>query len=596
MVTLGLETSPFTRRFFVALLFGLFFVKASWVDRDSPQHAKRTVSLADGREQTLVFSDEFSVDGRSFRDGRDPRWTSIHKDDYTNFALQFYNQDLVTTTNGYLNISSVIQDITFDINDVLNQQQTRQTKNYQSGMVQGWNKFCFTGGILEIRAKLPGKAYVGGLWPAMWLLGNLARATYVGSSNNVWPWSYNTCSAELQPQQLISACNTVNHYNLHAKQGRGAPEIDLLEAMPGHEKLVNTPIHKPYFSTSLQVAPGSNIEDYRPTVAEVPPEGFWYDRGLEYGPNTSINIFFYGMHLSGSTKQASYLADAISANTNLEPTHFESFHTYRLEWEPYSVAALDSDDDGVQARDEKSKSHGPDDPAPTASPTHKSFNQARDGGAEEVGGYIKWYLDDEFLYSIDTMTLAKTGAIIPQEPMYVILNTALSSTWGFPSPCPENCPCDCFDCREERCQCGCPAEMCSNFPAHFLIDYVRVYQRQNGDTGGKGHVVGCSPPLHPTKTYIKGNADLFMKKGDVEPLLPVQTGGTECENAGTRSESAFRDPKGYVSFLGVCSNIFGSPVVLIKSPLRPQSQHLWSAWHVCEEKVCMRRGYHRSRL
>jgi hypothetical protein len=370
--------------------------------------------------------------------------------------------------------------------------------------------------------------------------------------------------------------------------------------MPGHEKLINTPIHKPYFSTSLQVAPGSNIEDYRPTVAEVPPEGFWYDRGLEYGPNTSINIFFYGMHLSGSTKQASYLADAISANTNLEPTHFESFHTYRLEWEPYSVAALD--DDGGKARDENSQTHrsgDPDDPTPTASPTHKSFNQARDGGAEEVGGYIKWYLDDEFLYSIDTMTLAKTGAIIPQEPMYVILNTALSSTWGFPSPCPENCPCDCFDCREERCQCGCPAEMCSNFPAHFLIDYVRVYQRQEGATGDKGHVVGCSPPSHPTKTYIKGNADLDMKKGDVEPLLPVQTGGAECENAGTRSENAVRDPNGYVSFFR--GKLLLARAIFVEGyahqiPHPTQSQHLRSAWRLCEEKVCMRRGYHRSRL
>jgi hypothetical protein len=31
------------------------------------------------------------------------------------------------------------------------------TKNYQSGMVKGWNKFCFTGGIVEVSAKLPGQ-------------------------------------------------------------------------------------------------------------------------------------------------------------------------------------------------------------------------------------------------------------------------------------------------------------------------------------------------------------------------------------------------------------------------------------------------------
>jgi len=219
-------------------------VRGGWVDYDTPLSALSTRSLsgdADEAPWRLVFSDEFNLDGRSFRDGEDPRWTSIHKDDYTNFALQYYNQDLVTTSNGYLNITSIIQDITFDVNDIQSSPTVqKKTKNYQSGMVQGWNKFCFTGGIMEIRARLPGKAHVGGLWPAMWLLGNLARATYVGSSNNVWPWSYDECSPELQAQQLFSACNKVNHYDLEGGRGRGAPEIDLLEAMPGKEKLINT--------------------------------------------------------------------------------------------------------------------------------------------------------------------------------------------------------------------------------------------------------------------------------------------------------------------------------------------------------------------
>ena len=230
-----------------ALLLALLLVQqqraadGGWVDKDTPLGALSTHSLAERDELfRLVFSDEFNVDGRSFHDGEDPRWTAIHKDDYTNFALQYYNRDLVTTQGGYLNITSVVQDVTFDVNDELSTGPSRKTKNYQSGMIQGWNKFCFTGGILEIRARLPGKAHVGGLWPAMWLLGNLARATYVGSSNNVWPWSYDECKADLQPQQLFSACNNVNHYDLHGTQGRGAPEIDLLEAMPGKEKLINT--------------------------------------------------------------------------------------------------------------------------------------------------------------------------------------------------------------------------------------------------------------------------------------------------------------------------------------------------------------------
>lgn len=65
---------------------------------------------------------------------------------------------------------------------------------------QSWNKFCFTGGVVEISAILPGRGEVGGLWPAMWLMGNLARATYTASSDFIWPWSYNQCNRSTEEQ------------------------------------------------------------------------------------------------------------------------------------------------------------------------------------------------------------------------------------------------------------------------------------------------------------------------------------------------------------------------------------------------------------
>ena len=461
---------------FYLLVVGLTNINGGWIDPDTStkESIRHVNSFVDGRKYSLAFSDEFNVEGRTFHDGQDPRWTSIHKDDYTNFALQYYNQDLVHTSSGYLNISTVIKDISFHVESET--KKGTMTKNYQSGMIQGWNKFCFTGGIVEISAKLPGQYDIGGFWPAMWLLGNLARATYVGSSNNVWPWSYDTCRYDLIKEQAVSSCNVVNHYGLHPNQGRGAPEIDILEAMPGKENLINTPINKPYFSTSLQVAPG--YPDFRPNVAEVPPKDLWYSHDIEYaeGNETSLNIFFYGMHLAGQTPDMSYLADAISANTNLYETHFEDFHKYRLEWIP-----------------------GPD-------------------------GYIKWYLDDNFLYSISANALNLTGAIIPEEPMYLILNTAISSTWGFPQPCPEGCACDCFDARKTECGCGIPDRMIENFPAEFLIDYVRVYQAED-DTN---QIIGCSTESHPSRKFIEGHKDRYMEKGQKEPLKPLAVGGATC--------------------------------------------------------------------
>ncbi|RYY82485.1 hypothetical protein EON63_13215 [archaeon] len=81
-------------------------------------------------------------------------------------------------------------------------------------------------------------------------------------------------------------------------QGRGAPEIDILEAMAGVEKLHDTPISRPYYSASYQVSPG--IQDYRPSTGSAPDLSQWYHEDIEYGENASLNIFFYGTSLKGA--------------------------------------------------------------------------------------------------------------------------------------------------------------------------------------------------------------------------------------------------------------------------------------------------------
>jgi hypothetical protein len=50
--------------------------------------------------------------------------------------------------------------------------------------------------------------------------------------------------------------------------------------------------------------------------------------------------------------------------------------------------------------------------------------------------YINWYIDGKFIHSIGVGALNVTGASIPEEPMYILLNTAMSSRWGFTDPVP----------------------------------------------------------------------------------------------------------------------------------------------------------------
>eukprot|EP00586_Coscinodiscus_wailesii_P020269 CAMPEP_0172498338 /NCGR_PEP_ID=MMETSP1066-20121228/112544_1 /TAXON_ID=671091 /ORGANISM="Coscinodiscus wailesii, Strain CCMP2513" /LENGTH=675 /DNA_ID=CAMNT_0013271577 /DNA_START=211 /DNA_END=2238 /DNA_ORIENTATION=+ len=457
-------------------------VRGGWVDPDTNEKFYSIKALSDGdeREYRLVFSDEFDQDNRTFKDGDDPRWTALDKNDYTNDALHFYSSDNVRTSNGVLNITTNFRDNSYVAFDEDTKEKFVETKYIQSAMVQGWNKFCFTGGIVEISARLPGKPKVGGLWPAIWIMGNLARATYIGTSNFVWPWSYNHCDPQYLVSQEITACNKVDHYGLHPFRGRGAPEIDILEAMPGEPgPLPNTHIERPYFSASLQVAPGKR--NNRPSLGFLPRKEHWYD-GLEYGNVTKsgINPFFYGVTLLHKPKPYTYQSDALSANMRINKTHFEKQHKYRLEWDP-------PDESGH-------------------------------------GGYLRWFCDDELVYGIRAESLQLTGAEIPSEPSYVLLNTAVSSSWGFPKPCPDGCECDCYQCGNAECTCGLPLGFCDNIPASFEIDYVRVYQAVNESK----HELGCSTQRRPTDLFIQGHKTRYMQNEQDQPLKNIKQGGGIC--------------------------------------------------------------------
>mmetsp|Transcript_5567 Transcript_5567/g.13916 ORF Transcript_5567/g.13916 Transcript_5567/m.13916 type:complete len:703 (-) Transcript_5567:494-2602(-) len=453
------------------------------------------------RVYDLVFSDEFNTPHRTFADGSDPRWTALDKNDYTNDAQHYYSSSNARTDeNGHLVIKTEAADTTIvGFNDVTFEKERIQ-KHFTSAMLQSWNKFCFAGGIMEADISLPGEHDVGGLWPAFWLLGNLARHTYVGSSEHVWPWaSTSKCTEKSRNAQLVSACDRVQHYGLHRGVGRGAPEIDVFEVQAGkveagHGSFLKMPVGQPFMSSSYQVAPGRLP---RPGDGWWPAPGQWYNN-LTGGMNTSLNIAFYGTynHFRDDTNPATqdYWSDAISYNRQLNESHFGKFHKYRLEWELPSK-------NGTRENDYK----------------------------EETFGYIRWFVDDEFVLEIEGEGLnsSGTGGEISSEPMYMLLNTAVSSQWGFPEKCPAMCPCKTYDCRggfQETC--GFSEGFCSMLrrPAEYRINYIRVYQ----DKDDPKQKVGCSTKERPTRKFIEAHEKKYMQKGDIHPLKPIQNGGGSC--------------------------------------------------------------------
>jgi beta-glucanase (GH16 family) len=84
----------------------------------------------------------------------------------TNKALHFYSSENAKTKNGVLKILTEQKENSYKAFDETKKTFYADKKYIQSAMLQSWNKFCFVGGIIEFRAKLPGDPKIGGLWPA----------------------------------------------------------------------------------------------------------------------------------------------------------------------------------------------------------------------------------------------------------------------------------------------------------------------------------------------------------------------------------------------------------------------------------------------
>lgn len=473
----------------------IVFAFKGWIDPDTSadQYSAKSFSADSNQEYSysysLIMSDEFNRPGRQFKDGDDPMWTGIDKSDDDQTAsgkksLQYYNSSMITTENGNLVINTNTEDTKWKGWNPYMKKYEIMSRHFKSGMLQGWNKFCFTGGIIEMEVQFPGRSDVGGLWPAVWLLGNLGRATFETSTNLMWPWSYSKCNRDLQHAQEISGCDITTHYSMQEGRGRGATEIDIIEVMPGPSgklPFLKNNVQRPYTAMTLQIAPGIPASKKRPPAGALPEWGFHWYKNLSYGQNVSINPFFYGTYLASTntlepvtrSKAESYQCDAIGSMMTLNDSYWNSMHKFRLEWQP----------------GEK--------------------------------GYVRWYIDGEFKFGIDAPSLEAEGTEIPNEPSYLIINTAISTSWGFP-----NAPwgCSSYDCKDPESQCGFNAGFCKSLPAKFAVNYVRVYQNKNDPK----QTVGCNPKGYPTTKFIQGHEFRYKLLTDVHAIKPIVTGGGEC--------------------------------------------------------------------
>ncbi|KAI9596758.1 beta-glucan synthesis-associated [Syncephalis fuscata] len=250
--------------------------------------------MEDGTEYQLVFSDEFNKDGRDFRPGKDKIWEAMDLHYWQTEDYERYTPEQASTKDGKLRIK------------VENKKVGDQ--NYASAMLQTWNNFCFRGGYLEASVSLPGNPMVPALWPAIWTMGNLGRAGYGGSTDGLWPYSYDTCDI---------GCLCSDQDTPSPSVGRGAAELDLLEGAAGDNGVNGDEGNNGggTISQSHQFAP--------------------FD-----APNYIVQENYVAIYNTSTTYKNSYkgghLQQAISIKTKIAPQYYEGkdYLTYAMKYEP----------------------------------------------------------------------------------------------------------------------------------------------------------------------------------------------------------------------------------------------------------------------
>jgi beta-glucanase (GH16 family) len=414
----------------------------SLIDPDTPNSVKTRVGY-DSQNYNLVFSDEFNVDGRSFNPGDDPFWEAADLWYLNTGDIEWYSSEQVYTANGSLHVR---------IDNV-----PTNGMSYRSGMLQSWNKFCFSGGYIEVSLTLPGpNEETRGYWPGVWTMGNLARPGYSATTDGMWPYSYDSCDVGTFPNQTdadglgplaalnssasqakynnrlsyltgqkTSACTCPgeDHPGPSNSKGRGAPEIDVLEAEHNKQGLGGV------VSQSAQFAPFTH--DYL------------------YANDTAQEWEVFNTNISRpNTYRGSAVQQAVSGLTQLPSDIFEgsgqNFHTFGFEYFA-----------NPQARSE---------------------------------GFITWQMDDTPTIRMGAGAVGPDQGtdgsgvgqrLISEEPMSIVLNLGMSPNWQT------------IDLTT------------MTFPAEMLVDYVRVYQRE-GNTN-----IGCDPPDYPTANYINKHPEAY---------------------------------------------------------------------------------------
>ncbi|KAJ3507620.1 hypothetical protein NLJ89_g6200 [Agrocybe chaxingu] len=433
------------------------------IDRDTPKEALTKKSYLSDEELVLVFSDEFNEDGRSFFPGDDPFWEAVDFHYWVTNDLEWYDANQPTTKDGALRL-------TIEVVDPVN----NHDLDYKSGMVQSWNKFCFTGGLIEASVMLPGDTGSSGFWPAVWAMGNLGRAGYGGTLDGMWPYTYEACDVGTLPNQTYPG----RREPVAATQNGDPTRDGVLSYLPGQR-------------LSGCTCPGESHP------GPVRKDGSYVGRAAPEIDIFEALIDDEGGKVSLSTQWAPYNAEYRFLNSS---NNFAIYDTAGTVLNTFKGNAYQQTTSGLAATNQ--------DCYELKTRCYSVYGFEYKPGFDD--SYIAWINDGKLAWRIsgaamgpDPLTEIDTRPV-PQEPMYIIANLGFSHNFGH------------LDLETLV------------FPATMSIDYIRVYQPKDGIN------IGCDPPRFPTAKYIETykevytnpNISTWEQSGQPMPKNRLANGGT----------------------------------------------------------------------
>jgi len=425
----------------------------------------------------------------------------------------------------------------------------------------------------------------------------------------MWPYSYNRCEPDILPphNQRISACDDNPGYGLNPNQGRGAPEIDLVE---GGAVLISSSIQLgPGMPSEFRLFPVDSSEDghdddpmcvYGGTCTtpganylEVPTAFYekkrghrsWY-KGLRYGANnyckvdpteqqnhtTVVKSVTRGVVNNTCTAATCPMSQDLNSDLGLIDDKGK-WHwgvnengTCHARINAYMGVFL-CDPDTMDQRCEF-----PHNTTVVASNTMDPFTyqmdaisanwQAHVGAYMEFhtyriewvtgeAGYIRWMMEDQILFEVTSESVINvTQNAKNSNPVKIMLEEPMYAIFNVAlskkwavSPPNPGKPCRGNGKDDET------NRICDSFPMYMKIDYVRIYQDMGDDLPADSYMqLGCDPASHPTKGWIDGHIDEYT---DYDNLHVEVAGLAYC----TTDDDCTVDPETATKLLtGKCVN------------------------------------------